>query len=661
MHPGNRLKSDVHNLPLLARILFEDSADALFLFDPDTGQILEANAMAQSLTGFAHTHLIGLSIGHLFRSEIPSGLQRLRRACRRATAFPSQEGFLLRHSKQGMWLQVALAVTRFPTAPKALGVITAHDLSESRAAQRLLKQKETELYRARESVRANEASYHTLVENLEQCIFLKDEQFHFVAVNPPFCRAVGRRAEEILGRTDFDFYPREMAEKFRADDEKVLAQGARIETEEESRLGDQIRTVRVVKTPVRHAGKVAGVLGIFWDVTEQRALEAQLRQAQKMEAIGQLAGGVAHDFNNLLTAILGNLSLLSNIGSLDVSAREMVKAAEQAALRAAGLTSQLLGFSRRTLLRPEPANLNSTVDEVVALLRRTIDPRITLAVRKDPELWPVLADAGQMNQVLMNLCLNARDAMPDGGRLTIETTNAVMSPEKVRLKLEARSGDFVCLQVRDTGCGMTPEVQARVFEPFFTTKGPGKGTGLGLAMVFGIAKQHQGWVECDSTSGQGTGFTLFLPRHVQTTPDGTTTASHQEQTPLSGTETILFVDDEGILRDLGRTILQRHGYQVLVAADGVQALEIFRQERSRIDLIILDLTMPRLSGRDTFRQIRALDAQIPILFASGYSSQRLSPEETGQISGFVAKPYRPRELTTLVREVLDQKGSSTGE
>ena len=542
---------------------------------------------------------------------------------------------------------------RRPYAP------TAHDLELLDLASHLAAIA-IERRRAEESSRASAATYRTLIENLEQCIFLKDDQFRFVAVNPPFCRAVGRAEAEIVGRSDFDFYPPELAEKFRADDRQVLGGSVRLETEEQSLVEGRPRTVRVVKTPVRDdRGRTVGVLGIFWDVTEQRSLEEQLRQAQKMEAVGQLAGGVAHDFNNLLTAILGNLSLLYNGGTLDSASREMVQGAEQAALRAANLTRQLLGFSRRTLLRPEATNLNQTVDEVLSLLARAIDPRIALEAHRAEDLWPVLADPGQMNQVLMNLCLNARDAMPQGGQLTITTRNVVLQPERVRLRLEARSGEFVRLRVKDTGVGMPPDLLGRIFEPFFTTKGPGKGTGLGLAMVFGIVKQHQGWIECDSEVGRGTCFTVYLPRHIPVapSPDGEVLP---DTAPEKGTETILFVDDEQVLRNLGRTILEKQGYCVLLAADGEQALEVFARERSRVGLVVLDLTMPRLSGRDTFRQLRALDPDVRILFASGYSAEQLSAEEHDQASGFVAKPYRPRELAAAVREALDRRRSRHG-
>ncbi|HMC89429.1 MAG TPA: ATP-binding protein, partial [Gemmataceae bacterium] len=457
-----------------------------------------------------------------------------------------------------------------------------------------------------------------------------------------------------VGKCDLDFYPPRLAEKYRSDDRQVLQEGKRLALEEENPVGGRMRTVRVVKTPVKdEQGRNIGVLGIFWDVSEQRALEAQLRQAQKMEAVGQLAGGVAHDFNNLLTAILGNLSLvLSNVPA-DEPNRELLRAAEKASERAAILTRQMLGFSRQTLLRPQPTSLRNVMEEVVGLLRRTFDPRINLQIDSPNDVWLVQADPGQMNQVLMNLCLNARDAMPEGGCLLLKTENVQLDEDYPRLHLEARPGPFVRLRVEDTGLGIPAEIRPRIFEPFFTTKGQGRGTGLGLAMVFGIVKQHRGWIDCYSEVGRGTRFDIYLPRSAHDSLMSTPTL------PLSpscrGTETILLVDDEAILRDLARMILQKFGYQVLLAEDGMQAVEVYEQHGEQIQLVVLDLTMPRLSGRDAFQRLVELNPQVRVLFASGYSADHVSETTSEQLVGFVSKPYRPEELVQMVRSALDRQ------
>jgi PAS domain S-box-containing protein len=404
--------------------------------------------------------------------------------------------------------------------------------------------------------------------------------------------------------------------------------------------------------PLRVAdGTVTGCIGVCFDITERRGLEEQLRQAQKMEAIGRLAGGVAHDFNNLLTAILGNTSLvLANLPAADAN-RELLQATEKAARRAAELTQQLLGFSRQTMLRLEPTNLYNAIQDTVKILRRTIDPRITVEVHSAPELWKVLADPGQMSQVLMNLCLNARDAMPNGGRLLVETEQVVLGDGSPRRHLDARAGDFVRLSVSDTGHGIPAEIRSRIFDPFFTTKEPGKGTGLGLAMVFGIIKQHRGWIECASEVDQGTRFDIYLPRAGEDAmpvvpPPASRTSSR-------GTETILLADDEVMIRNLARAVLEQYGYEVLLAADGLEAVETYQRERDRIDLVILDLTMPRLSGRDALRQLLQIDPHVRVLLASGYSADHLTELEEVQIVGFIGKPYRVEELAKTVRATLD--------
>ncbi len=529
----------------------------------------------------------------------------------------------------------------------------------------------------------------TLLENLEQSVFLKDAGLRIIAANRRFCEAVGRPEADILGKTDFDFYPAALAEKYRADDRRVLSEGRRVELEEQNLFKGRMRRVRVIKTPVRDSQEhIVGVLGIFWDVTEQHALEEQLRQSQKMEAVGQLAGGVAHDFNNLLTAILGNLSLMQSSLPAGDPQRPLVDATERAAWRAATLTRQLLGFSRRTLLHPEPLNANHTVHEVVGLLKRTIDPRITLQTRGAAELWLVQADPNQMSQVLMNLCLNARDAVqplldgtlarptreseeeeefaaacglanasdnPQAAVIVLETANVVLDPDDLFEQVQARPGEFVRLRIRDNGTGISPEAQARIFEPFFTTKVPGKGTGLGLAMVFGIVQQHHGWIECHSVEGQGTRFDIYLPRHHAAVAP---TAAPLQRKPSGGQETILLVDDEALVRNLGRTILESFGYRVVLANDGRQAIDIYQSEHPRIDLILLDLTMPRLSGRDALRKLLDINAHVRVLFASGYSAEHLSDDDREHTCGFVNKPYRPEELAHAVRTALDRPRSA---
>jgi PAS domain S-box-containing protein len=509
---------------------------------------------------------------------------------------------------------------------------------------------------AQRALAQSEEKYRTLIENLGQGIFLQDREYRYVAANVQFCRSVGRTEAEIVGATDAELFDPQRAAKHVEEVRTVLAEGKSVECEEEGVAGGRRTYIRRVLTPVRDAsGKTTGVLGICWDVTEQRQLEAHVHQASKMDAIGQLAGGIAHDFNNLLTVILGNLELmLSRLKAPDRN-RELAVAAQNAAARAASLTQRLLGFSRRHQLDWVPTNLNAVIDEVVAMLRRTIDPLIRIETRYDPDLWPIQADPAQLNQVLMNLCLNARDAITGAGQITIETSR-VGGPELHEAGRNPRAGEFVRLRVADSGCGMTEEVRARMYEPFFTTKEVGKGTGLGLPMVFGIVRQHKGWIECRSEVGRGTCFDIYLPRGEASRAAAAGPAAPELR--RGGKETILVVDDEEMIRQLASAALRGLGYTVLQAADGQEAIDLYSREGDRIDLVLLDLTMPVISGHEAFRHLLKLDPRVRVLFASGYAVDQLSDLEKELMAGFVKKPYRPNDLIRSVEEALPKRGHS---
>ncbi len=505
---------------------------------------------------------------------------------------------------------------------------------------------------AEEALRESEALYRVLFEKAPIGLGIADANGQLIAFNDSMLEPGGYTREDIarIGNVAGLYWDAN-------DRDEVLAlvkqQGYVHRHEVRFRAKDNSPyTTLLDLTPVSLHGKSCN-LAMVEDITERKGLEEQLRQAQKMEAVGQLAGGIAHDFNNLLTAILGNVSLLLAAVPDHEPNRDLLRDIERAASRATELTGQLLGFSRQTMLRLEPTNINTVIRETVAILRWTIDPRISVVVETDPALWPVQADPGQMNQVLMNLCLNARDAMPKGGRLTLEAANVVIDEAWARKHLDARPGEFVRLRVSDTGHGIPPEIRSRIFDPFFTTKEPGKGTGLGLAMVFGILKQHQGWIDCQSEVDHGTAFDIYMPRSAQEA-QRVAEAPSVPATPGGGNETILLVDDEAIIRNLGRTILQRYGYRVLLAEDGLDAVEQYRRHVDPIDLVILDLTMPRLSGRDTLRQLLQMDPSVRVLFSSGYSAEQLAAPDREGVLGFVNKPYRPQELAQSVRAVLDQ-------
>lgn len=401
-------------------------------------------------------------------------------------------------------------------------------------------------------------------------------------------------------------------------------------------------------------GSVSYFVGVQNDLTDRKKLEVQLQQSQKMEAIGQLAGGVAHDFNNLLTIISGYSALLLSTPAVDSTVRESVEAIREAGERAATLTRQLLGFSRQAMLQPKVLNLNAVVTETATMLRRLIGEDIHLTTVLDPHLGPVKVDPGQLDQVLMNLAINARDAMPRGGKLTIETANVMLDDNYVATHTGCRTGHHVMLAMTDTGCGMTPDVMARVFEPFFTTKEVGKGTGLGLAMVFGIVQQSGGFIRVYSEPSHGTTFKIYLPAvgEPYTIPRELTAG------PVArGTETILLVEDDGGVRGLGSISLKSQGYNVLTAVDGEDALRVAHEHNGTVDLILSDVVMPKLGGPELVRVLKARFPHLKILYMSGYTDDAVVRHgllEAGL--PFIQKPYSPRQLAWKVRKVLDESG-----
>ena len=383
-----------------------------------------------------------------------------------------------------------------------------------------------------------------------------------------------------------------------------------------------------------------------------RESEHQLRQSQKMEAVGRLAGGIAHDFNNLLTIIMGySQVLLKELGSdhsLAGDIRETQKAVTQAAL----LIRQLLAFGRRQVLDPKVIDLNSVVENLQGMLGRLLGEDIKLIARTDPSLGQVKADQSQLEQVIMNLAVNARDAMPEGGSLTIETANLEISQASWRDNPSLQPGRYVTLAVSDTGCGMNPETQAKIFEPFFTTKEEGRGTGLGLATVHGIVKQSGGSIEVASQPGRGTTFTVYLPRTDETVPRGVRKKPKSKN--LKGTETILLVEDEPNVRHLACDELRRLGYTVLEAQNGVEALLMSSQHPNTIHLLVTDVVMPGMNGRDVAHQLTAIRPNTKVLYVSGYTDDVGVMKDIGLAKAtFLHKPFTPDILAGKVRELLD--------
>ena len=512
---------------------------------------------------------------------------------------------------------------------------------------------------AQENLRRSELNFRSLVTNAPYGICRCDSTGKILDANPAFLELLGHTSPEIIGQHIFGLYPDndqwfDLADFLRSSEPfKGLAA-------EWKRKDGTTTVVRISGNSVAN-GPEGVVFELFAeDVTERRALEQQLRQSQKMEAVGRLAGGIAHDFNNLLMVISGYSEfLLERLGAephLRGPAQEIARAAE----RASSLTRQLLAFSRKQMLAPRIVNLNDVATENIKMLTRMIGEDIDLVMVPSPNLWPVRADAGQIEQVIMNLAVNARDAMPSGGKLTIETSNVALDEDYARFHAPLRPGDYVMIAISDTGAGMDSDTQSHIFEPFFTTKGT-KGTGLGLSTVYGIIKQSGGYIWVYSEVGRGTTFKIYLPRiastgetAAQVAAPGFSNNDVRNNNVEPGTETILLVEDEANLRYLARQYLEKQGYKVIEAADGAVAMQIAVAHEKIIHLLLTDVIMPGMNGRELAQRISEIRPNVKILYMSGYTENVIG--HNGMLDAGVRllqKPFNLRDLKSKVREVLD--------
>jgi two-component system cell cycle sensor histidine kinase/response regulator CckA len=511
------------------------------------------------------------------------------------------------------------------------------------------------LYRKLED---SERQYRELVENAHEGIWVVDENGLITFANQRLSAILGY--EEMLGRNINELVPSEKKRVLL----NLLVQNMRgmVAQEEIEMLCNDGKLVSAIisSVPVIEGDRYKGSFAMVTDITDKKRMEIKLLHQQKMESIGTMAGGIAHDFNNILTGVLGYASLLKHRLQEEPETQRFVEIIETSSLRAADLVRQLLAFSRGT--QPEDLQVvypNRVIRETARLLESSVGKDVVLELDLNPNVPPIAANTTQVQQAILNLCLNARDAMPNGGKISISTAEVDLDGDLASAyqDLVAEPGKYIRIRVADNGSGIPEENLDKIFDPFFTTKEVGKGSGLGLAMVYGIVQNARGYVQVQSEEEKGTEFNLFFR-----------VASGKEQEPtlgqlkpsLAGNETILLVDDEPMVRDLGSEILRSYGYQVVEAADGVEALEIFRQKGSEIDLVILDLLMPRLSGKETFERLRQLDATAKILICSGYGSRE--PDSTllegDRQTPVVHKPFKPEELVYSVRRILDTAGDT---
>lgn len=633
------------------RLIFEGSPTPMWITDIETFRFLEVNDAAIQTYGYSREEFLSMS-SHEIRSDGQNEIyfDYINNIVKKSPDSGVGRAGLWRHRKkngEAIDVEIIWSKLKFRGRPGVL--VMAHDVTERKRAAEALEKSEASLAAAQRI--AHLGSWETDLKNLDDIsdneLRWSDETYRIFGFEPRQMAVTNAFFFRAIHPDDRAMVMVAIAEALQKKDAYDLEHRILLPTGEERYIRER---GEVVTDP---SGRPVQIRGIVMDVTERRQLGEQLRQSQKMEAIGQLAGGVAHDFNNILTVIHGHASLLLLDKTMAKNAARSAQQIVQAAERAAGLTRQLLTFSRRQVMQTRRLDLNEVVSNMTMMLGRILGEDITLKLHYWPQPAFIKADSSMMEQVLLNLVVNARDAMPKGGQLSIKITVANLNTSQRSFDSEPRIGDFVCLNVTDTGFGINPEHLRHIFEPFFTTKEVGKGTGLGLATVYGIINQHQGWLEVESEVGKGSTFRVFLP----TSSDGIVTEDGKvlPMAVRGGNETVLVVEDEIALRELVCSVLEGHGYQILQAENGVQALEVWQQNKHEIDLLLTDLIMPdRLNGRELAERLRADEPKLKVIFTSGYSADVVGKDFVLQRGWlYLQKPYDPQKLALTVRDCLD--------
>ncbi len=613
----------------LYRRLFEVESDAMFLVDQDSGKILKVNPAAVHLYGYTEEELVSMN-----RVDLSAEPERTVQATTRMEPFTPLRWH---RKKSGVVFPVEISNCYFDLKGRTVFVSAIRDITERRAMEQALRTSEEKFSKA---FRSNPAAIS--IVDLETDTFLE--------VNEPFEEMTGYRRDEVLGRKSSELG---ISAGARGRDEtlaKLLKEGRLRNWEcrfhkKDGALRVALLSLDLIDIDGKSCAIIAGI-----DITERMQLEKQLRQAQKLESLGRLAGGVAHDINNVLTVINGYSDMMVRALQPDdplyAQAREIKKAGE----RAASLTNQLLLFSRQKVIEPKPVDLNSIINESKKMLQRLIGEDIELTTTLDPALGNVLMDPGQIQQIILNLALNARDAMPNGGKLQITTGNAEVGPGDVTPHPDAIPGNYVVLTVVDNGVGMDEWTLQNAFEPFFTTKEYGRGTGLGLSTVYGIVRQAGGWIHVSSEMGRGSSFRVHLPRvEAVPVPEIATPAAE----PLKGDETILVVEDHEDVRTLTVKILNSYGYHVIEASNGAEALAAARNHVGPIHLLLTDVVMPGMNGKELSDRLRQLQPDLKVLFTSGYTADVIARRGVLEENvAYLPKPFSPERLAAKVREAL---------
>jgi PAS domain S-box-containing protein len=621
------------------RATFELASIGMAQADPQTRRFVRVNRKMCEITGYSAAELLQLTPRDLTHpDDWEPERDHFDSVIRGERPSHHTEKRYLRRDGTVAWVNVNMTVIRDADGKPVRTLAAIEDITARKEAER-------------ERVRLL-----TAFEQTAESIVLTDPDGTILHVNPAFEKVSGYTRQEVIGRNPRILKSGRHEAAFYHQLWDTIKKGEAwhghlVNKRKDGSLFEEDATI----SPIRDSGgKIVNYMAIKLDVSREVALEAQFRQSQKMDAIGRLAGGVAHDFNNILQVITMQVEMTPAAEKLSPDVAESLREIRAAAERAANLTRQLLLFSRQQVMQKQDVDLNEVVTNLSKMLHRIIGEDVQLQLSLHPAPLFTHADAGMLDQVLLNLAVNARDAMPGGGRLLVATHEIELDEEHARLYPEAVPGRYACLNVSDSGIGIPPDVMPRIFDPFFTTKEAGKGTGLGLATVFGIVKQHGGWIKVQSTPGLGTHFQIFLPA-CATPPVETTGAAIRQKAP-GGTETILLAEDDPALRPLTRTLLERHGYRVLEAASGVEAIKIWRDHRQEVALLLSDIVMPGgLSGQQLARLLREQNPQLKIIYTSGYSAEIAGHElELRSGENFVSKPFSPNRLLETIRQCLDQ-------
>jgi PAS domain S-box-containing protein len=624
------------------RLLFERNPLPMYVADAETRRFLAVNDAAVAHYGYSREEFLSMLLDEIRPEED--------RASFRSTFDTMLDGVAsgtLRHRRRdGSLIDVMVTVDTVTFGDRPARLVASNDVTEPLRVEAQLRvaRKQTEL----------------LLASAGEGIYALDAEGRTTFVNPAAARLLGGRQDDLLGADLHALLHHTHADGSAYEEgdcpiRRSLIDGTvhRVDTDVFWRLDGSSFPVEYVSTPLREGGRIVGVVVAFQDITQRRHLEMQLSQAQKMEAVGRLAGGVAHDFNNLLTVITSyTLMLLTELPAED-PVRPDLREIQAASERAAGLTRQLLAFSRQQVLSPRVIDLRQVVADTANMLRRLVGEDIELTIGGADGPTSVHADQGQIEQVVMNLAVNARDAMLSGGRLTIDVGAVTLSEASAERRVYVEPGEYVRVTVQDTGCGMDAATLEKIFDPFFTTKDAGKGTGLGLATVYGIVKQSGGYILVDSTPGEGTAFRIYLPR-VAEMPEVREASAAEAPALARMSATLLLAEDEDALRNITERLLRKRGYTVLCARDGEHALEVAAQHDGPIDLLVTDVVMPRMSGQELAERLTQRHGDIPVLFMTGYSMEAVANH--GMLrpgARLLHKPFTPHDLALAASELLN--------